>query len=389
MPKILMLLDNPYTNDRRVEREAETIAAAGYNITLLACKASTVPDSDLKNGVKIERIFDTLPLFDIKNKSYKNDIVQYIIAHYTFDIIHSHDREMLHIASLIKRQKPHVKIVHDAHEMHFSYPMIKTDESWFITFKTYIVHHLRIWREKKDARAIDYFITVNESLRRLLTAHFKLNDPGITLRNVPEIESDDVQRSNIIRSKFNIPDHHKILVFIGSNVYPKILNVEQVMDEVCVKKDLSFVFICADNANKKKVEEYALSKKYSNVYFHPLLKTTEINAYLSSCDIGLVPTWNKDNLSYWYALDNKLFEYMMAEIPILATIQPEYKLMVEDHNIGICVNPDEKNAYLLGLNQIIDQYDFYTSNMKAAKAKNNWEIESKKLIELYRSIPIS
>ena len=34
MIKIVMLLDNPYTNDGRVEREAETLAAAGYKVLL-------------------------------------------------------------------------------------------------------------------------------------------------------------------------------------------------------------------------------------------------------------------------------------------------------------------------------------------------------------------
>ena len=50
-------------------------------------------------------------------------------------------------------------------------------------------------------------------------------------------------------------------------------------------------------------------KNYTNIYFHPAVKPAEICSYLSGADVGLVPTWNKHNLSYWYALDNKLFEY--------------------------------------------------------------------------------
>src|SRR5205085_10913814 len=135
--------------------------------------------------------------------------------------------------------------------------------------------------------------------------------------------------SNIIREKFKIAAESKILVFIGANIYTKTLNLEQVMDEVGNQPNISFVFISSFKAGKVELENRAKEKGYTNIYFHPLLKPSEINNYLSSCDAGLVPTWNKKYLSYWYALDNKLFEYLMAEIPILATIQPEYKNIVE------------------------------------------------------------
>ena len=111
-----------------------------------------------------------------------------------------------------------------------------------------------------------------------------------------------------------------------------------------------------------------------------------MNEYLCDCDAGLVPTWNKKDLSYWYSLDNKLFSYLMAEIPLLATAQPEYKMIVEKYSVGVCVNPDEPNAYINGFREILIKADELQRNIRVAKSELNWEVESKKLLEMYSDL---
>lgn len=383
--KIVMLLDNPYTNDRRVQREAETLAKAGYSICLLCTKAKGVPENEEINGVNIIRVFDQEALFDIKNKHYAKTVATYIISTFPFDILHTHDREMLHVAKYIHQLKTGFKYIHDIHEMHFSFPVIAGSGSLLVKIKSWVVHQLRVWREKSDAANIKDFITVNYSLEENLRKYHHLKKQGIVIRNTPE-KIEKIDRQNLIREKFNLPESTKILVFIGSNIYPEVLNLEQVIREIGNKQDLALVFICADNQNKKLVQQWTASHGYKNIFFHPLLKPDEIPTYLASCDVGLVPTWNKKNLSYWYALDNKLFEYMMSEIPILATQQPEYVKMIDKYKIGICVNPDQSNAYYEGLQQILENYAYYKKNIPKAKEENNWEFESKKLLHLYDEV---
>ena len=77
---------------------------------------------------------------------------------------------------------------------------------------------------------------------------------------------------------------------------------------------------------------------------------------------------------------------MMSEIPILATQQPEYVKIVEGYNIGICVNPDQSNAYLNGLKDILKNHETYSYSFKKAKDELNWETEKLKLINFYNQI---
>lgn len=383
MIRILMLLDNPFTNDRRVQRESETLAAAGYDITLACSKGNNAPVSEIRNGVKIERIFDSEPLFDVKNRSYAPAMARVLADKYNPHILHTHDREMLHIAKYFLKLKPQVKYIHDIHEMHFSFPVITEGASISVRIKSRLVHELRVLRERKDMHIVDRFITVNESLEENLRNEYKLKKKGTVIRNIPEF-IEKPANEDLIRKHFGIASDVKILCFIGANIYPKVLNLEQIINEVGNQNGLALVFICADNTNKKMVEAYTKEKGMTNVYFHPLLKPIDIPKYLASVDVGLVPTWNKKNLSYWYALDNKLFEYMMSEIPILATDQPEYIRIVDRFNIGITVNPDESGAYLNGLKEILKQYDIYKPRLKQAKQELNWDKEKLKLLDLYK-----
>ena len=237
-------------------------------------------------------------------------------------------------------------------------------------------------KKKKNAKHIDYLITVNDSLANILGNYFKLKTPPVVIRNIPETQNFTTS-SNIIRQKFNIDNKTKTLLFVGMSFFLRTLNLELVIKEFRNKENTALVFIGGEGGDTNEIKKIIDNEGIKNIYFHKTIKPTDIVEYVSSCDIGLVPTWNKKDLSYWYALDNKLFDYINGEIPVLATQQPEYKNIVEKYQIGICVNPDTKNAYFKGFNQILNNYDFYKQNVINAKKILNWNNEKKKLLDLY------
>jgi glycosyltransferase involved in cell wall biosynthesis len=384
---ILFLLDNAYTNDRRVYREATSLAKSGFKVTLICCINNETLREEFINGVRVIRLFD-LSIFDIKNKkAIPNFVLQIEELNFDFQLIHANDQTMLEIGTRLKKNNKKRILIYDSHELFSSWPLnVSNYNSFSIFLKSYIVRKLQIRREKRNSKWIDYLITVNVSLADYLRKYFKLSNPALSLRNIPEKVEKTNQKHNILRDKFNIPDTSKILVFIGANIYAKTLNLEQVLDEFSNKKDIALVFICGLNINSKPIQDLVIREEMKNVFFHDKIPPKDIPAYLSSADIGLVPTWNKKDLSYWYALDNKLFEYIQAGIPILATTQPEYKLIVEENKCGICVNPDVKNAYLNGFYQILDNYTMFQQNTIACAEHLNWENEEQKLIDFYNNI---
>jgi glycosyltransferase involved in cell wall biosynthesis len=376
-----MLLDNSYTYDYRVMMEAQTLALH-YDVTLFAIKDVSLPEEEIKNGVRVKRIFSR----DIKrfnNHKLMSDYAD-IIARQGFEIIHCHDYLMLEIGRRIKQLNPDITLIYDAHELFHSWPL-NFKGKLLPTLKTFVAKKVSIYREKKNARLIDYLITVNQSLANNLSAYFKLDKMPLVLRNLQN-SLPYTKGQHILRKHFQIPDSKKILVFIGAHVYFKSLNIKMILDQFATAQDVALVFIAKADANRKEVEDYAKSIQAPNVYFHDIVPPEEIPQYLCDCYAGLVPTWNKKDLSYWYALDNKLFNYLLAGIPILATAQPEYKLIVNQYKIGVCVNPDEPNAYINGFNAIKADYDNILNHIPAAQKELNWEKESEKLITFYQTI---
>lgn len=378
-----MLLDNPFVNDRRVQREAETLTKNGYNVTIICTLQKELPIQEVNKGVQIYRKF-TQEVFDPKKRKAHKNWAKTIIQMHDFDIVHAHDHTMLSIGAEIKKIKKTI-LIYDSHELFHSWPLNLSIANNFIVFiKSYLVRKYFIQREKNNAKQIDFLITVNHSLAIDLKNYFKLKEQQVlTLRNTPEYGGNK-PKTSILREKFNIPKAQKILVFIGANIYLQSLNIEQVLEEFSTSKEYAIVIIATFNEHCAQVKKLVKEKRYTNVYFHNKIEPKDINSYLSSADVGLVPTWNRKDLSYWYALDNKLFEYIQAGIPVLATAQPEYKLIVDEEQCGVCINPEIKNAYITGMNAIIDKYALYTEKTNLAAQKLNWENEQEKLLTFYQ-----
>ena len=385
MKRILVLLDNVFTNDRRVSRESETLVEAGFDVNLVAVKRNDLPEKETINGVKVHRLLDR-DIYDIKKQKCFKGYAKMIVENFNFDIIHANDQAMLHLGSCIKKIKPSVTLVYDSHELFHSWPLNASNfNSFSIMLKSYVVRKLQIRREKRNHKYIDQIITVNDSLANDLQKYMKAKKKVCVVRNIPE-KSEKIEKTNILREKFAIPQSTKILVFIGGNIYARTLNLEQVIDEFANVPNKALVFICGENEHAEPIHKYVKDKRASNILFHGLIAPSDIPAYLSSADAGLVPTWNKNDMSYWYALDNKLFEYINAGIPVLATQQSEYRNIVENYKCGVCVNPDEKGAYIKGFEAIMDDYVVWQQNTSAASEVLTWENEQGKLIDLYKSL---
>lgn len=92
-------------------------------------------------------------------------------------------------------------------------------------------------------------------------------------------------------------------------------------------------------------------------------------------------------VNYLDALPVKMFEYMAAGIPVIASNVPLWRAIIERHDCGICVDPFDPAA-------IAQAIDFLVLNPQAARrlgengrravlAHYNWQAEARKLVAFY------
>lgn len=382
--KIGMFVDNVFTEDQRVRRAAGSLARNRFDLTVLALQGPGLPEVENVHGIEVRRVFSPA-IFDVKRRSYLHSQARRWAAE-GFDVLHCHDHWMLGLGVLIKRLRPGTILVYDSHELFHGWPLnLAADIGWLTKFKSLLVRRYLIWRERANARHLDHVITVSESIAERLREYFQLETLPIVVRNLPALE-DYRSRAQAVRERFGIPLDHKILVFIGASLHARTLNIETVIDEIGDAAGMALVLISGEGSTKKEIVAHVEKRGYKNIFFHPHLAPEDIGGYLGSCDVGLVPTWNPRDLSYWLALDNKLFQYIMAGLPVLATTQPEYRKVVDGYGVGACVEPDKPGAYLQGFMRILDCYPMFKGNVQRARLLLNWEREERVLLELYRKL---
>lgn len=111
----------------------------------------------------------------------------------------------------------------------------------------------------------------------------------------------------------------------------------------------------------------------------------DVVKFAASADLGVAPIKNSC-LSYYLSLPNKLFEYIVAGIPVIGSNFPEIKRIINMYNIGLTFNPDDPRDIALAVQQVFkdpQEYNRMRENARKASEVLNWENEATKLITLY------
>ena len=93
--------------------------------------------------------------------------------------------------------------------------------------------------------------------------------------------------------------------------------------------------------------------------------------------------------SFYYSLPNKLFEYMMAGLPVLVSNFPEMQRIVRETRTGATVDPTDIVAIREQVAAFLDNAEQREACAKAslqAARRYNWERESVQLTRLYATL---
>lgn len=110
--------------------------------------------------------------------------------------------------------------------------------------------------------------------------------------------------------------------------------------------------------------------------------------YTAGATIGVAPI-EGNHLSYFYSAPNKLYEYLAAGLPVVATRLPEMEQVVEGHDVGLLVEPGDVQGLAAAINRLLAEPELYgrfRKNALEASKIFNWNTESAKFRALYDSL---
>lgn len=113
-----------------------------------------------------------------------------------------------------------------------------------------------------------------------------------------------------------------------------------------------------------------------------------INELYSNSRAGMLIFMPKKN--HMEAQPNKMFEYMAAGLPFIASKFPYWKDSLEKEKCCIFVNPESAEEIAEAANFLLDNpktaQKYGENGRKLVVEKFNWDLESKNLLNLYKDI---
>jgi len=286
-----------------------------------------------------------------------------------FDLLLSNDLDTLLPNYLISRIKGK-PIVYDSHEYFTQVPELvarpriqavwKRIESWIFPKLT------------------DVF-TVNESIADLFEQDYGLR-PRV-VRNIP-IRREIVELAT--REDLGLSKDKKIIILQGSGI--NIDRGSEEMLEAMKHIDGSQLLIVGGGDVIDTLKEMSKSDDLEGkVLFKPKQTYQKLMQYTANSDLGL--TLDKDtNLNYRFSLPNKLFDYVHAGVPILATPLPEIKKIIDEYDIGDFVPSHKPIEIAKKVNQMLANQSLmekWKKNTSFAAENLTWQNEEKELREVY------
>lgn len=284
-------------------------------------------------------------------------------------IYHMHDPELIPIG--LKLKKLGKIVIFDAHE---DLPKQLRSKPYLNTFTKWL---LPLFFEKYEAYACKKFDAIVCATPSIRDKFLKINAHAHDINNFPILG--ELSNSSSWENKLNE------ICYVGG------------MAEIRGLRELVKSLEYLDNCRLNLVGEF------SEVELERELKQTvgwgKVNelGFLDRAGVAEVMARSKAGIVTFHevpnhvdAQPNKMFEYMSAKIPVIASNFPMWRDIIEGHKCGICVDPMDPRQIANAVKQILDNDDF-AKEMSENGARSvvetfNWQNEEIKLIEMYKGL---
>jgi glycosyltransferase involved in cell wall biosynthesis len=409
---IYMLLNNEFTHDTRVEREAMALIEAGHTVTVFCSNKRShqtpLPAKENRHGIKIQRIFpkrfNTYRALSIRQLQA---FVSLVFSQPKPSAIHAHDSNTLLLGWFLAKWWK-VPLVYDSHEywasmMNSVMTRIGTQlqdsatpdsevPSLFARIKQLRQVKAFETRLMRDCAAI---ISVNQSILERITAGLDVPKPQqrLVIRNIPprfSLSPEALAGPNKLKHTLSLPDNSKIVLFQGGITRPR--GIFQLLESMPILRNTipnAVLVLMGSFGGDDSLESAIIDWMDTHpgmAAIQPAVPPAELLSWTAGADVGVTPYLNTHE-NHYLCMPNKLFEYIQADLPQAVSDFPELRGIVSGYGVGETFDPADSASIAAALSTVLSQpQGYYQGNLQAAKAALNWEQESQGLVALYRQL---
>ena len=353
---------------RIFHKECISLASAGFDTHLVICALDADVQNSSVKGVKLHQL--KIPSGRFSRILFQSLYCYKLGRRVNADIYHCHDPELLPFAMLLALSGK--KVIYDAHE----------DLPKDILSKEWINNWLRI-PVSKAAAALEwigarFFLSVVTATPFIAKRFKDINKETLDINNFPLMGDLDDQ----------VPwtDKATEVCYVGG--IGRIRGISEVVQAMSLVESGVRLNLCGRFSEPAVEQACKAMSGWQRVNLLGFLDRDHVRQVLSRSMAGLVTL--HPIINYIDALPVKMFEYMSAGIPVIASDFPLWREIIQGNDCGLLVDPLNPAAIAHAIDYLVSHPEEAQRMGKngriAVETKYNWTMEEKKLLAFYDSI---
>lgn len=363
-------------DNRIYHKQARSLAAAGFSVTVLARAEQGPPVDDTvdvqylaSRRLRITRFVSALLLI---GRALRLRARVYVV----------HDPELLPLALTLKLLRR--RVVYDMHE---DMPAQIGMKEWLPRWSRPFVAGLYRRLERFALRRLDGLVLAEAGYAPNYLHHHR-----VTVLNYPTTRHPDSSVAAAELTPTSSPPS-AVVAYVGTlterrGLFTMLEVARQIKQDIpTVRFKLIGPINIASEADRamRFVADHNLGE---TIQFTGRLAPVQAHAHLKDARVGLALLEPEAN--YLHSLPTKLFEYMLAGVPVLCSNVPLWQQIVDDSGCGFTVDPHDTSAIIDRLRQLLSDDQVWRrcrdDGQAAVLEHYTWESQIPHLVEFYTTL---
>lgn len=286
------------------------------------------------------------------------------------EIVHLHDPELIPLASRLKRMG--IKVIFDSHE---DVALQMRSKPYMNRFLSWVISQVYRIYETQALKKTDAVVAATPEIARKLR-----------LRGIPCTLICNFPRTEIIYPTSSLNKKRIELCYVGNLTKNRgIIELIKAIELCKAKLSLNLCGAFESEQFEKKIRNLP---GWQKVNYWGCVRNDKIKKILNRSKIGIVTLLPKKNYLESYPI--KMFEYMSAGLPVIASNFPLWKKIIQKQKVGLVCDPTKPEAIANRIDTLLKNKKlgrhFGRNGRAAVEKKYNWKNEEKKLFRLYKSL---